>query len=73
MGVNVEEGSKGGPGLPERGKDKQSMPNKGGTIKSDVMEEDQREKSEQSSDQVKFCKRDSGVLDSDHCFFLSGE
>jgi hypothetical protein len=54
-----------GPGCQKRGKDKQSMPKKGrdnlgegrgGTIKSDMMEEDQREQSEQSSDQAKFCQ-----------------
>ncbi len=48
---------KGGPGPPERGKDKQSVPN----ISRDKMgkdEEDRREQSEQPSYQVKFCKHE---------------
>jgi hypothetical protein len=59
-GVSVGEG---GEGPSERGKDQQSMPKQrqgqhgdgqGRPIKSDMMEEDCREQSEQSSDQVKF-------------------
>ncbi len=40
-GVSVGEGSEGGPGPPERGNDKQSMPNKG----RDNMEKDEEEQS----------------------------
>jgi hypothetical protein len=40
-GAGVEEGSEGGPGPPERGKDKQSMPNKG----RDNMGKDEEEES----------------------------
>jgi hypothetical protein len=43
-GVSVEEGSEGGPGQPERGKDKQSMPNKG----RDNMGKDEEEQSSQT-------------------------
>jgi hypothetical protein len=64
-GVSIGKGGRGQPGPPERGKDKQSVPNKGRDnngqgwgrpTKSDVMEEDHCEQSEQSSDQVEFCK-----------------
>ncbi len=59
-GVSMGKGGKGGPGPPERGKDKQSISNKGrkqgkgreGPPKSDVMKEDWRERSEQTSNQV---------------------
>jgi hypothetical protein len=40
-GVSVEEGSEGGPGPPERGKEKQSMSNKG----RDNMGKDEEEQS----------------------------
>ncbi len=43
-----------------------------GPNKSDIMEEDRREQSEQSSDQVKFCKNDHWVLIL-IIFFLSEE
>jgi hypothetical protein len=34
------------------------------------MKEDQREQSEQSYEQVKFCKRDRWVFDADYCSFF---
>jgi hypothetical protein len=66
-GVSVEEGCESGPGPLERGKDKQLMSNDGRDnmgkdeeeqSSHDMMKEDCHEQSEQSSDQVKCCKRD---------------
>jgi hypothetical protein len=34
------------------------------------MKDDRREQSEQSSDQVKFCKRDHWIFFSDYCSFF---
>jgi hypothetical protein len=64
--VHGEEGGEGGPGPPDRGKINSQCPTRAGTTwrrmrrtnQSDVMRRIGAKQSEQSSDQVQFCKHE---------------